>query len=143
MKQKQTKRKRHWIWALFWMVLAALLAGVYARFVEPDLLVVRRLSFPARGIAADCRVVFFTDTHFGEDKSVASANQLADRINRLEPDLVIFGGDLLDNYARDREQLDLELLREQLNSIQAPGGKYGSGAIMTGAAAQRASIRSL
>ncbi|WP_337576239.1 metallophosphoesterase [Fournierella sp.] len=106
------------------MVLAALLAGVYTRFVEPNLLVVRRFSFPAQGIAADCRVVFFTDTHFGEDKSVASANQLADHINRLEPDLVIFGGDLLDNYARDREQLDLELLREQLNSIQAPGGKY-------------------
>lgn len=124
MKHKQTKRKRRWIWALFWMVLAALLAGVYARFVEPNLLVVRRFSFPAQGIAADCRVVFFTDTHFGEDKSVASANQLADHINRLEPDLVIFGGDLLDNYARDREQLDLELLQEQLNSIQAPGGKY-------------------
>lgn len=124
MKQKQTKRKRHWIWALFWMVLAALLAGVYARFVEPNLLVVRKLSFQAQGIAADCRVVFFTDTHFGEDKSVDSAKQLAERINRLEPDLVIFGGDLLDNYARDREQLDLELLWEQLNSIQAPGGKY-------------------
>lgn len=109
---------------LFWIVLAALLAGLYARFIEPNLLVVRRLSFQAQGIAADCRVVFFTDTHFGEDKSVDSAKQLADRINRLEPDLVIFGGDLLDNYARDREQLDLELLRQQLSNIEAPGGKY-------------------
>lgn len=124
MKYKQTKRKRRWIWVLFWIVLAALLAGLYACFVEPNLLVVRRLSFQAQGIAADCRVVFFTDTHFGEDKSVDSAKQLADRINRLEPDLVIFGGDLLDNYARDREQLDLELLRQQLSNIEAPGGKY-------------------
>ena len=124
MKYKQTKRKRRWMWVLFWIVLAALLAGLYARFVEPNLLVVRRLSFQAQGIAADCRVVFFTDTHFGEDKSVDSAKQLADRINRLEPDLVIFGGDLLDNYARDREQLDLELLRQQLSNIEATGGKY-------------------
>ena len=67
---------------------------------------------------------FFTDTHFGEDKPVDSAKQLAERINRLEPDLVIFGGDLLDNYARDWEQLDLELLREQLSGINAPDGKY-------------------
>lgn len=67
---------------------------------------------------------FFTDTHFGEDKPVDSAKQLAERINRLEPDLVIFGGDLLDNYARDREQMDLELLREQLSGINAPDGKY-------------------
>ena len=124
MKYKQTKRKRRWMWGLFWIVLAALLAGLYARFVEPNLLVVRRLSFQAQGIAADCRVVFFTDTHFGEDKSVDSAKQLADHINRLEPDLVIFGGDLLDNYARDREQLDLELLRQQLSNIEATGGKY-------------------
>lgn len=109
---------------LFWIGLAALLTGLYARFVEPNLLVVRKLSFQAQGSAADCRVVFFTDTHFGEDKSVDSAKQLAERINQLEPDLVIFGGDLLDNYARDRDQLDLELLRQQLNSIQAPGGKY-------------------
>ena len=74
---------------LFWIVLAALLAGLYARFVEPNLLVVRRLSFQAQGIAADCRVVFFTDTHFGEDKSVDSAKQLADRINWLEPDSAV------------------------------------------------------
>lgn len=80
---------------LFWIVLAALLAGLYARFVEPNLLVVRRLSFQAQGIAADCRVVFFTDTHFGEDKSVDS-----------------------------EKQLDLELLRQQLSNIEAPGGKY-------------------
>lgn len=37
---------------------------------------------------------------------------------------MIFGGDLLDNYARDREQLDLELLRQQLSNIEATGGKY-------------------
>lgn len=83
-------------------------------------------SFPSRQresqpIAASS---FFTDTHFGEDKPVDSAKQLAERINQLEPDLVIFGGDLLDNYARDREQMDLELLREQLSGINAPDGKY-------------------
>lgn len=124
MKQKQTKRKGRWVWVVFWIVLAALLAGLYARFVEPNLLVVRKFHFPAQGIQRDCRVVFFTDTHFGEDKSVEFAQQLAERINRLEPDLVIFGGDLLDNYTRDQELLDLELLRQQLSSIEAPGGKY-------------------
>lgn len=124
MKNKQIKRKRCWVWLLFWVVLAALLVGLYARFVEPNLLVVRRLSFPAKRLQDDCRVVFFTDTHFGKNKPVDSAKQLVERINRLEPDLVIFGGDLLDNYARDQEQMDLELLREQLSSIEAPGGKY-------------------
>lgn len=124
MKQKQTRKKRRWGWVLIWLLLGALLAGLYARFVEPELLIVRRLTLPAQNLKDDCRVVFFTDTHFGRDKSVSDAVQLVDKINELEPDVVIFGGDLLDNYARDRQQLDLEMLRIQLSCIEAPGGKY-------------------
>lgn len=77
-------------------LLGALLAGLYARFVEPELLIVRRLTLPAQNLKDDCRVVFFTDTHFGRDKSVSDAVQLVDKINGLEPDVVIFGGDLLE-----------------------------------------------
>ena len=51
---------------------------------------------------------------------------------------------MLDNYARDREQLDLELLRQQLSGIQAPGGKYAVwGNHDWGGGAARIYIRSL
>lgn len=102
MKHEQTRKKRSWGWGLLWLLLGALLMGLYARFVEPELLIVRKLTLPAQNLQENCRVVFFTDTHFGGDKSVSDAVQLVDKINELEPDVVIFGGDLLDNYARDR-----------------------------------------
>ena len=50
--------------------------------------------------------------------------RLVDAINARQPDVVLFGGDLLDNYARDRDSLDLEELAAQLGRIQAPGGKF-------------------
>ena len=45
-------------------------------------------------------------------------------INGRDADIVIFGGDLFDNYARDQEILDLEYLQEQLSRIEAQAGKY-------------------
>lgn len=45
-------------------------------------------------------------------------------INGREADIVIFGGNLLDNYARDRERLDLKYLQEELNKTEAKVGKY-------------------
>ena len=124
MNHKQTRKKRRRGSILFRALLVALLMGVYARFVEPEILIIRKLTLPAQNLKADCRIVFFTDTHFDRDKPVSDAVRLAEKINELEPDLVIFGGDLLDNYSRDQKQLDLEMLRTQLNSIEAPGGKY-------------------
>lgn len=124
MNHKQTRKKRRRGSMLFRALLVALLMGVYARFVEPEILIIRKLTLPAQNLKADCRIVFFTDTHFDRDKPVSDAVRLAEKINELEPDLVIFGGDLLDNYSRDQKQLDLEMLRTQLNSIEAPGGKY-------------------
>ena len=54
MKQKQTRKKRHWGWVLIWLLLGAWLAGLYARFVEPELLIVRRLTLPAQNLKDDC-----------------------------------------------------------------------------------------
>ena len=70
---------------------------------------------------------------YGVDRAAC----LVDAINARQPDVVLFGGDLLDNYARDRDSLDLEELAAQLGRIQAPGGKfavwgnhdYGGGAV--------------
>lgn len=105
------------------MITAAAITG-YARYIEPERLTVRSLSVETEKPIQDCRVVFFTDTHFGELYSEDHAARIADQINKLHPDVVIFGGDLLDNYARDRAELDLDLLRRELGRIQAGTGKY-------------------
>ena len=95
-----------------------------ALWLEPRQLTVRTARAEIPGITRPFRAVFFTDTHFGRLYSPARAERLVRVINDLEPDLVLFGGDLLDNYARDKELLDLEDLAGTLEEIRAPMGKF-------------------
>ena len=57
-----------------------------------------------------CRIVFFTDTHFGALYDEKHIERIVEMINGRDADIVIFGGDLLDNYARDKEILGMEYL---------------------------------
>lgn len=108
--------------ALF--LLALLCVMLYARYIEPERLTVRTHSVTTEKPISDCKVVFFADTHFGELYSETHVEKIVEKINGLEADIVIFGGDLLDNYARDRSHMDLDYLKKHLSRIQAKSGKY-------------------
>lgn len=93
----------------------------YATFVEPNLLSEQKYSFSQDVPAAfkGKKIVFLSDFHgsawFGEER----AHKVVDRVNRLEPDIVILGGDYIDHgigYA--------EPIFEELKNIQAPLGKF-------------------
>lgn len=107
-------------------LLIILLLGVigYAYFIEPNLLRVKCLSVETEKNVHPCKIVFFTDTHFGKYYSESHSKNIVKKINALNADFVIFGGDLLDNCARDRNSLDLEDLKDQLLAINAAVGKY-------------------
>ena len=76
------------------------------------------------GNAKPGKVVFFSDTHFGKFYAQDKIEAIVDKINAQNPDLVLFGGDFLDNYARDKSELNLEYFAEQLAKIQSAYGKY-------------------
>lgn len=96
----------------------------YSRYIEPERLVVREITVETEMDIEKCRVVFFTDTHFGALYGEEHIERIVEKINGLDADIVIFGGDLLDNYARDKEKLDMEYLQEELSRIEAKAGKY-------------------
>lgn len=116
--------------------LAACLYG-YARYIEPNLLTVTEYEARAENGAQLCNIVFFSDTHFGELYDLRKLEKIVRKINEQDADIVIFGGDFFDNYARDRSLLDLEYAGEQLAKIEAKQGKfavfgnhdYGGGAV--------------
>lgn len=116
------KKKRKYLFMLFMLFLVLLVC--YSRYIEPEMLAVREITVETDMDIASCRVVFFTDTHFGALYDEKRAAKIVDRINELDADIVIFGGDLLDNYARDRERLDMEYLQSELERIEAKYGKY-------------------
>ena len=72
--------------ALLLCVLLVLLGAVgYAYFIEPRMLTVRAFPVETEKEIAPCRVVFFTDTHFGKYYSTARAQRLADVPGPREP----------------------------------------------------------
>lgn len=96
----------------------------YARFIEPNLLTVKTFDVETKKPIKPCTLVYFTDTHFGKYYDVSHVKKIVKKINETKPDIVVFGGDLLDNYARDRDSMDLEYLKEEFKKIDAKIGKY-------------------
>lgn len=139
--ENRYKKKKHKIkWQrrfLLFLVLLPFAAAGYARYVEPYLLITRTVKIDAVKEVPDCTIVFFSDTHFGKDYSAKNIGRIVERINRSKPDIVVFGGDFLDNYARDREELDLDYIKGELSKIKSAYGKfavwgnhdYGGGAV--------------
>ena len=71
------------------------------------------------------RLVYFTDLHFGEFTKEDDVNKCVDLINKLDPDVVVFGGDLIDNYSTSNiSQEQKQFLANSLKNINATQGKY-------------------
>ena len=116
------KKKIKYLFVSILMLMVFIMC--YSRYMEPERLVVKEITVETDMDIENCRVVFFTDTHFGELYDEKHIERIVEMINEREADIVIFGGDLLDNYARDREILDLEYLQTELSRIEAKTGKY-------------------
>lgn len=96
----------------------------YSRHIEPNLLTIKKYDVQVPESVSKSKIVFFSDTHFGKMYDQSNIEKIVKKINSQNPDIVIFGGDFLDNYARDSSSLDLEYLSSNLDSIKAKYGKY-------------------
>lgn len=129
--------KKRIITCFLLLILSLILIIGYARFIEPNLLTVRTVDVNTNMSIKPCKIVFFTDTHFGKYYDEHHVEKIVRKINEANADFVIFGGDLIDNYARDRENIDLDYLKNELGKIKANTGKfavwgnhdYGGGAV--------------
>lgn len=104
-------------------LLALCLYG-YTRYLEPYRIQVVRESLEVPDDVGECRIVFFSDTHFGRWYAVEQIDEIARIINEQNPDVVIFGGDLIDDYNRDEDELNLDGITQGLSRIEAAYGKY-------------------
>lgn len=104
------------------LVMLALGLYVYARYIEPNLLIVNRVALEDNKLANPLKIVFFGDTHLGEFADINRLNEIVDKINAENPDLVIFTGDLIDSKAAFT--VDPEAISQSLSKIHATYGKY-------------------
>ena len=104
------------------ILIIALLAGLYG-FIEPyrvedKVYHVSNSKIPASFTGT--RIVFLVDIHHGPFFSHGRLKKIVDRVNSLEPDMVLLGGDYIHHSA-----VYIKPCFEELSRLEAPLGLYG------------------
>ncbi|GGE67430.1 metallophosphoesterase [Priestia taiwanensis] len=105
--------------------LASSLFGyAYARKIEPILLDIVEhdiLSTYLPPTFNGVKILQFSDTHLSDYYTLHQLDKLVETINEQKPDIVIFSGDLIDNFQTYKEADDVAPI---LKKIHAPLGKF-------------------
>lgn len=109
----------------FLAVLGVGAGGVfYAKEIEPSLLGIEELQMKHPLIPKSfdgIKIVQFSDTHLGFQYNLGQFEKLVDKINSLEPDLIFFTGDLMDE---PNKYADIQLLMSLLGKLKCRLGKF-------------------
>ncbi len=66
-------------------------------------------------------IAYFSDLYFGNENDGSRLEEICDKLNSFNPDVVIFGGDLLDdNYSPAKE----EVILDKLSKLSPTYGKF-------------------
>jgi predicted MPP superfamily phosphohydrolase len=115
--------RKSWIDWLFDAVCIASVAGIYPRFIEPRLLLTsrQRLFFPTLPPSlSGMKVLLFSDLHINATSSPRFLNRIQHTIARLNPDLILFSGDLLTYSKLPRPDLAATFF----DALSAPFGVF-------------------
>lgn len=106
------------------IAILAVILFVWARYIEPNLLIIKKINIKNEANSSKMRIVLFSDTHFGKYYDIKNVEKIVNNINNQNPDVVIFSGDLLDNFARDSDIIDINYLSSELKKIDAKFAKF-------------------
>lgn len=82
-----------------------------------------KIELPGKSSEKDrIRIAFVSDFHLQQGVSRKFVESFVEKVNTLNPDLMIFGGDIVEG---DRDDGDLEYFEKQLKTIKSTYGSYG------------------
>ncbi len=108
------------LWDL-WCVVSVV--GIWPRFIEPRLLLTSYTSIPIAQLPREfegLKIVQISDLHFSSSISDSFLKRISKQIHSIQPDLIVFTGDLL-SYSKLQEP---ERLKNFLKTLTAPLGTY-------------------
>ncbi len=110
---------------LLFFLLSVIVFYTYARFIEPALLTVQYENIYSNLLSdKSIRIIQFSDTHISEFFDVDNLHKIVKKINKENPDIVVFTGDLLEQYNEYENRDNIHEIWEVLSEINAPLGKY-------------------
>lgn len=102
---------------LFWLIV---LLAIYGIFIEPHRMKVRNVKISnQKGL----KIAHFTDTHFAWHTGFGRFAKFARNIQKNQPDVILFTGDLYDKVSWGKLQNNEKLI-EMLSNLTAPKGKF-------------------
>lgn len=129
-----TPRARWTAFAAIALIETAYWLNVYAWFVEPNLLTVRRVEIVSENWrGAPLTIATISDTHVGGPHvDAARMGRIVERINRLRPELVVLLGDYAGGHVPEAERPPAEV-QEILGGVAtfaALNPRYGAAAVL-------------
>lgn len=123
--------------ALLLIILILAVAGCvfYAFKIEPYRIKVNEHTMnEKRKDTNELKIVQISDLHIKDDFTYKNLDKVVDEVNSLDPDIVVFTGDLYDNYAKynDDENIiaELQKINAKYGKIASWGNRdYGGGAV--------------
>ncbi len=101
------------------VVLIGLLVG-YAFKIEPKMLVVHSYHLN-EDKGASVKIVQISDIQVSETYTVNQLNRLVEKINQISPDIIVFTGDLFENFSTFPQNQEVT---DSLSQLKATMGKF-------------------
>ena len=100
---------------------------INATKANPNQLKVRQEKIKSDKISEDLDgflIVYFSDMNYGKFFDKNKLKRLVETVNGFSPDVIIFGGDLLDEIETPMSQDERDNLKKELSTLKAGYGKY-------------------
>ena len=120
--KKETTKKHYFIWLL--LIIGILF--IYARYLGTSNIVIKEYSIINEKIPLNfhgLKIVQFSDLHYGTTIKEEELKNVINKINELNPDIIFFTGDLIDNSYKISEDEE-KLITEELNKLAPNIGIY-------------------
>ena len=123
---KKKEEKRPFISKLIIFLLIVFLVAIYARYEGTKGIIIREYAVTSKKIPKSFdgfKIVQFSDMELGSTFEIDMINDLVDKINSLNPTIVVFTGDIISenkNYSKSER----ESIVNSLANIEALIGKY-------------------
>lgn len=122
----EKKKKNKLVRILIFLVLVLILLFLYSKKIEVGKLTVKEYKIESKNIPqsfSGIKIAHFSDLNYGSSIYEKELKHIVDKINEINPDLVIFTGNIFsENYKYTKS--DIELIVSYFNNIDSEIGKY-------------------
>lgn len=111
---------------LFTLIFLIIILILYSRFIATKGLITKEYTIKDN-ITSDfdgIKIVHFSDLHYKRIITKKDIDKIINEINLINPDIVVFTGDLIDQDNDEFLEEDVNYLKEALSKINAKYGKY-------------------